>query len=325
MPQTLYIVTYPAGTGTPSNAQIVAGQQFSGAAASWADHAEWTGSGQYLEATGLSASTEYDSAAVIYDGTTYSNVVQVVDTWTTLSGTAYTLTANNGTLTLTGQSATLTKGNVLTAQACTLTLTGQSATIKRDKVLTASNGTINLTGQSATITHTTVGAYDLIAQHGTLTLTGQSAAIKRSKVITANNGTLSLTGQSANITHTPAGSYDLIAQGGTLTLTGQDATITRSRSIVAQHGTITLTGQSAGVTWALPSVQTLTQADLDAIATAVWSHSSATSIAVQLAEAWGRLGLDPSKPLISGQTEISFGAIVMVLSGNETSSTLTRQ
>jgi len=86
MPQTLYIVTYPAGTGTPSDIQIVAGQQFSGAAASWSGNATWTGSGQYLEATGLSASTEYDSAAVIYDGTTYSNVVQVVGTWTTLSG-----------------------------------------------------------------------------------------------------------------------------------------------------------------------------------------------------------------------------------------------
>jgi len=61
------------------------------------------------------------------------------------------------------------------------------------------------------------------------------------------------------------------------------------------------------------------------VADAVWSHSSATDIAIKLAEAWGRLGLDPSKPLISGQTEISFGAIVMALAGNETSSTLTRQ
>ncbi len=85
MPQTLYIVTYPAGTGTPSNVQIVAGQQFSGAAASWAGNAAWTGSGQYLEATGLSASTEYDSAAVIYDGTTYSNVVEIPGVWVTLA------------------------------------------------------------------------------------------------------------------------------------------------------------------------------------------------------------------------------------------------
>ena len=76
-------------------------------------------------------------------------------------------------------------------------------------------------------------------------------------------------------------------------------------------------GSGAGVT--------LSPQDIAAIADAVWQHSSATDIAIKLTEAWGRLGLDPSKPLISGQTHISFGAIVMALTGNETSSTLTRQ
>jgi hypothetical protein len=254
MPQTLYIVTYPAGTGTPSDAQIVAGQQYSGAAASWADHADWTGSPQYLDASGLSASTEYDSAAVIYDGTTYSNVVEVSGTWTTLSGAAYTLTANNGTLTLTGQSAGITRSKVLTAQAGTLSITGQSATITRSKRIVASNGT--------------------------LTLTGQSAIIKRDKVLTANNGTLTLTGQSATITRTTVGAYDLIAQHGTLTLTGQGVTITRSRSIIAQNGTFTLTGQSAGITWAAAS--SLTPEDLLAIADAVWVHPDAIAAHEQL-------------------------------------------
>ena len=61
------------------------------------------------------------------------------------------------------------------------------------------------------------------------------------------------------------------------------------------------------------------------VADAVWAQSTGAAVATRMAEAWGRLGLDPSKPLISGQTEISFGAIVMALAGNETSSTLTRQ
>lgn len=74
----------------------------------------------------------------------------------------------------------------------------------------------------------------------------------------------------------------------------------------------------------VPGTGTLDPATIAAIADAVWQHSSATTMAVRLAEAWGRLGLDPSKPLISGQTEISFGAIVMALTGNQTSSTLTR-
>jgi hypothetical protein len=83
--QILYIVTYSAGGGTPSNVQIVAGQNASGAAASWAGNAPWTGSGQYLEATGLAENTQYDSAAVIYDGTTYSNVVEIPGVWVTLA------------------------------------------------------------------------------------------------------------------------------------------------------------------------------------------------------------------------------------------------
>lgn len=61
------------------------------------------------------------------------------------------------------------------------------------------------------------------------------------------------------------------------------------------------------------------------VADAVWQHTTGAVVATRMAEAWGRLGLDISKPLISGQTEISFGSIVMALTGNETSSTLTRQ
>jgi hypothetical protein len=57
--------------------------------------------------------------------------------------------------------------------------------------------------------------------------------------------------------------------------------------------------------------------DYDALADSVWNHGSAAGVAEHLAEVWGRLGLDPSKPLISGQTQISFGDIVMALTGNE--------
>jgi hypothetical protein len=60
------------------------------------------------------------------------------------------------------------------------------------------------------------------------------------------------------------------------------------------------------------------------IAEAVWQHTTGAAVATRMTEAWGRLGLDPSNPLISGQTEISFGSIIMALSGTDTV-TLTRQ
>ena len=68
----------------------------------------------------------------------------------------------------------------------------------------------------------------------------------------------------------------------------------------------------------------LNAADITAIANAVWAHPSSLSVAVQLAETWGRLGLDPSKPLVQGQTQISFGSIVMALSETSTTVTVTR-
>lgn len=60
------------------------------------------------------------------------------------------------------------------------------------------------------------------------------------------------------------------------------------------------------------------------VADAVWAHTTGAVVATRLAEAWGRLGLDASKPLMTGQTQISFGEIVMALTGDETSATVTR-
>lgn len=59
-------------------------------------------------------------------------------------------------------------------------------------------------------------------------------------------------------------------------------------------------------------------------ATAVWNHTAGAQIAARMAEAWGRLGLDPGKPLVTNQTTITFGDIVMTLSGDATSTTVTR-
>ena len=38
-----------------------------------------------------------------------------------------------------------------------------------------------------------------------------------------------------------------------------------------------------------------------------------TDIATQLEEVWGRLGLDPEKPLSTGTSQITFGEVVLML------------
>lgn len=61
------------------------------------------------------------------------------------------------------------------------------------------------------------------------------------------------------------------------------------------------------------------------IATAVWEHSTASSLIIKLTEAWGRLGLDITKPIIHGTTEITFGDIVIAVTHEGTTFTGTRQ
>ena len=67
----------------------------------------------------------------------------------------YTITANNGTYSLTGQSAVIIKTRLITANNGTYALTGQSAALLYGAgyTLTANNGTYALTGQSATIAY----------------------------------------------------------------------------------------------------------------------------------------------------------------------------
>jgi hypothetical protein len=70
---------------------------------------------------------------------------------------------------------------------------------------------------------------------------------------------------------------------------------------------------------------TLNSADLYLISNAVWAHASGVAVERMLLETWGRLGLDPSNPLITGTTSISFGDIVMAMTEATGSVTLTRQ
>ena len=61
------------------------------------------------------------------------------------------------------------------------------------------------------------------------------------------------------------------------------------------------------------------------VATAVWADTTGAALAIRMAEVWGRLGLDINKPLVTDQTSITFGQIVMAMTGDSTSTTVTRQ
>jgi hypothetical protein len=110
---------------------------------------------------------------------------------------AYTITANNGSYTVTGQSASLLRSKVVTANYGSYAVTGQSASLLRSKVLNANNGSYTVTGQSATLLRSKA----LSANYGVYTITGQSATLSKGRFLLGDYGTYGVTGQNAVITY----------------------------------------------------------------------------------------------------------------------------
>jgi len=105
------------------------------------------------------------------------------------AGGAYTLTAQHGTYTVTGQSATITRNRALTASAGSYAVTGQSAGIAIGRVLTAQSGAYTLAGQSADIEYSgTAANYELVCEPGSYTVTGSDAGIEWTQAAPAVGG-----------------------------------------------------------------------------------------------------------------------------------------
>lgn len=179
---------------------------------------------------------------------------------------AYTLTAAQGSYSLTGQALALRVARTITAGQGTYSLTGQAAGLIPGRKVAAGQGTYALTGQAAGLTVTRT----LFAGQGTYALTGQAAGLRRGLVLAASQGSYGLTGFAANLvaartvaaaqgsyslsgqnvtlTYTPAaGSATLVADFGTYALTGQDVGLRAARILAGDFGAYTLTGQDAAL------------------------------------------------------------------------------
>jgi hypothetical protein len=221
-----------------------------------------------------------------------------------------------GQLTLTGQTVTGYSTTYGYVGYGSLSLTGQDPATTGVSTGEVNYGQITLTGQQPTVLSGTTGT----AVNGTLDYTCYAPTTSSSATTgTANNGEFVLTGYTPGGYGTTTG----IPSFGDIALTGYTPTIYGTTTDTANYGEFALTGYAP--TSYSPSSGVITQGDIDAIANAVWAHSSAVLIEQRLLEAWGRLGLDPTAPLITGQTTITFGSIVMAMTEAAGNITVTRQ
>lgn len=130
---------------------------------------------------------------------------------------SYTLDATAGTVTVTGQSVTLTVARTLTVTAATVTEAGQSVAVGVTRQIDATAGAVTLTGQSVGLTV----QRSLVATAGTVAVSGQSADVTVTRQLTAVAGTITTTGQSVDLTATGPVAYALDVLPATVTVAGQ--------------------------------------------------------------------------------------------------------
>ncbi len=161
---------------------------------------------------------------------------------TAAGGGATTLTAEPGTYTLTGQTVTLKKGNVLAVGHGSYTQTGQDVTLKKNVTLTVGTGTYASTGQDVTLTKTSVAA-SLNVEHGSYVLSGQNVGLRRGLALVVEHGSYALSGRDVTFKK----NVTLTVGHGSYSLTGQDVALKNNHVLAVGHGTYALTGQAAGL------------------------------------------------------------------------------
>lgn len=155
----------------------------------------------------------------------------------------YSLTANAGAYSLTGQAADLLRATVLSANSGAYVISGQAATLdyNQQRVLSANAGTYAVSGQAATLVKTNL----LSANAGDYSVSGQDALLAIGKFLGANAGSYSIGGQDANFLYNRAVS----ANAGSYVIDGQDASLIAIRALSANAGNYAITGQAADLFW----------------------------------------------------------------------------
>jgi len=163
-------------------------------------------------------------------------------TWNAFTSAPYNNVDNGNN---TGWNFTAPAGSyTITALNGSYSVSGQTATVSRSRALDASNGSYSVTGQTATVSR----GRSLIAFNGNYVVSGQSATLSRGCVLTASNGSYSVSGQTATVSR----SRSLNASSGSYSVTGQSIAVSFGRLLSAQNGVYSVAGQVVDISVGVP-------------------------------------------------------------------------
>lgn len=178
------------------------------------------------------------------------------DEWGSIEGSftvsGYTITAEGGSITLTGADGSLLVDRVVGADAGAFTITGQDASLLTGLTLTADGGVYSISGADAELL---IGRI-LTADTSDFNITGSDATLTYSSgtTLTADPGVFIITGQDAELIC----GRRIEIESGSFAIAGADADLLLSRILNAESGAITMTGQDVTLNYSgvvLPSGQ----------------------------------------------------------------------
>lgn len=155
--------------------------------------------------------------------------------WYLAGGPFPTLTAAQGSYSLTGQAVILTRQRKTSAVQGSYAITGQAVGLKRQLVMSAAQGSYGLTGQAVTLKRQLVTAVQ-----GSYVISGQSVGLTRQLKVTAVQGSYVLAGQAILFSRT----YVLAAVQGSYVLSGQAVGLYRAVIMSLVQGSYAVSGQS---------------------------------------------------------------------------------
>lgn len=241
-PIVLYWVVYAAAGSAPSGAQIIAGQDATGSAASASGSEIYVSPGVYDETTpitGLLGNTSYRVAWVAYDGSSYSAVV-VSDVITTTSA-GIILSLVNCLQDATSASIVVSSSQVISIDSSTTANTSTDVSINKTATIVVNNSSSTNNSASVTIDKTA----SITVSSATQNASSNSVSLDAS----SNNITVDIS-NTANISNSVSIEqlHNINVTASTIDSTSNSIDINKELSILVEASTSTNTSPSVGLT-----------------------------------------------------------------------------
>lgn len=179
---------------------------------------------------------------------------------------AVTMAADSGTVSVTGNAATLTAQRKLVAQAGSFSVVGNDTGLTFDSggvTLAADAGTFAVAGNAAGLGH----GYRLTAAPGSFSVVGNATALRAQRKLAAESGTFAVAGHASSLNHGfrmlaaaaafvlvgnavgLAGQRKLVASPASFSIVANPAALQSQRKLAAQSGSYLVSGSNAGLSY----------------------------------------------------------------------------